>query len=150
MTSKRVSAPADLMSEFDDDDAAAQIYRSTGGNPIQIAFKQPTFTPTQTLRTACPAFSTSRHIALSLMCFALIVHSHLHLRWEWTMRCIDALGVISALGEETRNRSTVGYPAGDPVQWLISQGLSWLGIPTAVRGPEWRHEGVRWTIRSIR
>ena len=49
MTSKRVSAPADLMSEFDDDDAAAQIYRSTGGKPIQTAFKQPTFTPTQTL-----------------------------------------------------------------------------------------------------
>ena len=49
MTSKRVSAPADLMSEFDDDDASAQIYRSTGGKPIQTAFKQPTFTPTQTL-----------------------------------------------------------------------------------------------------
>ena len=49
MTSKRVSAPADLMSEFDDDDAAAQIYRSTGGKPIQTAFKQPTFTPAQTL-----------------------------------------------------------------------------------------------------
>ena len=49
MTSKRVSAPADLMSEFDDDDAAAQIDRSTGGKPIQTAFKQPTFTPTQTL-----------------------------------------------------------------------------------------------------
>ena len=39
MTSKRVSAPADLMSEFDDDDAAAQIDRSTGGKPIQTAFK---------------------------------------------------------------------------------------------------------------
>ena len=49
MTSKRVSAPADLMSEFDDDDAAAQIYRSTGGKAIQTAPKQPTFTPTQTL-----------------------------------------------------------------------------------------------------
>ena len=49
MTSKRVSAPADLMSEFDDDDAAAQISRTTGGKSIQTAFKQPTFTPTQTL-----------------------------------------------------------------------------------------------------
>ena len=52
MTSKRVSAPADLMSEFDDDDAATQISRTTGAKPIQTALKQPTLTPTRTLETA--------------------------------------------------------------------------------------------------
>ena len=40
MTSKRVSAPADLMSEFDDDDAAAQIYRTTATDHCKMLISQ--------------------------------------------------------------------------------------------------------------